>query len=82
MQMAATSSTFAALIWWVVPLIGVIGAFSYVLWVSRYKSKFENETHRSVGTFQKFQDSFDAKAKPDQSKLDQSKSNKNLNGKD
>ena len=48
----------APLIWWVVPLGGLIFAFAYVLWISRYKSKFENETNRSVGQFQKFQDSF------------------------
>ena len=54
----AASSTFTALIWWVVPLLGVIGAFGYVLWISRYKSKFDNRTNRSVGHFQKFQQSF------------------------
>jgi hypothetical protein len=58
---AATSTTVAALIWWLVPLAGVIGGFAYVLWVSRFKSKYENKTSRSVGTFQKFQDSFDSK---------------------
>jgi hypothetical protein len=50
---------FAALIWWVVPLVAVIGAIIYVLWVSRFKDKFENETNRSVTTFQSFQRSFD-----------------------
>jgi hypothetical protein len=29
-----------------------------VVWVSKFKSKFESETSRSVGQFQRFQDSF------------------------
>jgi hypothetical protein len=52
------SVAFAALIWWVVPGIALIGAICYLTWVSRFKNKFESETHRSVGNFQKFQDSF------------------------
>lgn len=55
---AAGSSAFAALIWWVVPITALIGALGYVLWVSKFKSKFETETTRSVNQFQKFQDSF------------------------
>ena len=55
---AAGSSAFAALIWWVVPITAPIGALGYVLWVSKLKSKFETETSRSVNQFQKFQDSF------------------------
>ena len=55
---AAGSSAFAALIWWVVPITALIGALGYVLWVSKLKSKFETETSRSVSQFQKFQDSF------------------------
>ena len=55
---AAGSSAFAALIWWVVPITALIGALGYVLWVSKLKSKFETETSRSVNQFQKFQDSF------------------------
>jgi type II secretory pathway component PulF len=66
MLSAATSSTFSALIWWVVPLIGVISAFGYVLWISRYQRRFENETHRSVGSFKKFQDSFQRPQDPPQ----------------
>ncbi len=58
MLQAATSSTFSALIWWVVPLMGVIGAFGYVLWISRFKNKFETKTNRSVDAFKKFQSSF------------------------
>jgi hypothetical protein len=52
------SNAFAALIWWVVPLAGLLGALGYVLWVTQFKSKFESETTRSVTQFQRFQDSF------------------------
>ena len=52
------SKAFMALIWWVIPLAGLIGALGYVLWVTQFKSKFESETTRSVGQFQRFQDSF------------------------
>jgi hypothetical protein len=47
-----------ALIWWVIPLAGLLGALTYVAWVTQFKSKFESETTRSVGQFQRFQDSF------------------------
>jgi hypothetical protein len=49
---------FAALIWWLVPLFAVTGAIIYVIWVSRFKDKYESETNRSVGAFQAFQRSF------------------------
>jgi hypothetical protein len=52
------SNAFMALIWWVIPLTGLLGALGYVLWVTQFKSKFESETTRSVGQFQRFQDSF------------------------
>ena len=52
------SNAFAALIWWVVPLAGLLGALGYVLWVTQFKSKFESDTTRSVTQFQRFQDSF------------------------
>ena len=52
------SNAFAALIWWVIPLTGLLGALGYVLWVTQFKSKFESETTRSVGQFQRFQESF------------------------
>ena len=32
--------------------------FLLSIWVSKFKSKFESETSRSVGQFQRFQDSF------------------------
>ena len=54
----AGSSAFAALIWWVVPISALIGGIGYVVWVGKYKSKFETETSRSVGKFQRFQESF------------------------
>jgi hypothetical protein len=56
------SPAFAALIWWVVPALGLIGALGYVLWVSKFQSKFESETSRSVNNFQKFQSSFTSAA--------------------
>jgi hypothetical protein len=52
------SSAFIALIWWVVPAIGLSGALLYVLWVTKFQGKFQQETQRSVGQFQRFQDSF------------------------
>ena len=52
------SNAFMALIWWVIPLAGLLGALGYVLWITQFKSKFESETTRSVGQFQRFQDSF------------------------
>jgi cytochrome c-type biogenesis protein CcmH/NrfF len=58
MYILAGSSAFAALIWWVVPVGGLIGGIGYVIWVSKFKRKFESETTRSVGQFQRFQDSF------------------------
>jgi len=57
-QLLAGSSAFAALIWWIVPAGGLFGAIGYVVWVSKYKSKFESETSRSVNQFQRFQESF------------------------
>lgn len=58
----ASSSTFAALIWWVVPISALIGGIGYVLWVSKFKGKFDSGTARSVGNFQRFQDSFRTEA--------------------
>jgi hypothetical protein len=51
------SNAFAALIWWVVPAAGLMGALGYVLWVTKFQGKFQQETQRSVGQFQRFQDS-------------------------
>jgi len=52
------SNAFLALIWWVVPAAGLIGALGYVLWVTQFKEKYETETSRSVTQFQKFQGAF------------------------
>jgi CHASE2 domain-containing sensor protein len=52
------SSAFAALIWWVVPVGALIGGIGYVIWISKFKGRFESETSRSVGNFQRFQESF------------------------
>lgn len=51
------SSAATALIWWIVPAIALIGAFGYVLWISKFQVKFQQETQRSVGQFQRFQES-------------------------
>ena len=51
------SNAFSALIWWVIPAMGLIGALGYVTWVSKFQGKFQQETQRSVGQFQRFQDS-------------------------
>jgi hypothetical protein len=51
------SSAFLALIWWVVPAIGLSGALLYVLWVSKFQGKYRKETQRSVGQFRRFQES-------------------------
>ena len=51
------SSSFLALIWWVVPALGLSGALLYVLWITKFEGKFQQETQRSVGQFQRFQDS-------------------------
>jgi hypothetical protein len=54
----ASPSATAALAWWIVPILAVLGAIIYVVWVSKFKSSYENETHRSVGKFNAFQASF------------------------
>jgi prolipoprotein diacylglyceryltransferase len=51
----ATSTAFAALIWWVVPVVLVSAAIGYVVWTSKFKDKFHNETNRSVDKFNHFQ---------------------------
>ena len=71
------SNAVSALIWWVVPAMGLIGALGYVTWVSKFQGKFQQETQRSVGQFQRFQDSLrDSQARdvagdsPDSNELD------------
>ena len=56
---ATHSSVTMALIWWLLPLFGVTGAIIYVIWVSKFQHKFENQTERSVNKFQRFQESLE-----------------------
>jgi hypothetical protein len=58
MILAADSTPLSALFWWIIPLTALVGALLYVVWVTRFQDKYENQTERSVGKFQKFQDSF------------------------
>jgi len=58
------NAAFSALIWWLVPLFAVTGAVIYVIWVSRFKDKYESETNRSVSAFQTFQRSFTGPTTP------------------
>ena len=51
----SSSTAFAALIWWVVPVVLVSISIGYVLWTSKFKDKFDNETNRSVNKFHLFQ---------------------------
>lgn len=52
------SSAATALIWWIIPIMGLIGGLGYVLWISKFQGKYRSETQRSVGQFKRFQDSF------------------------
>lgn len=61
---ATASAPVSALIWWLIPLFALIGALVYVLWLSKFQSKFENETNRSVNNFRKFQNSLAVKQTP------------------
>ncbi|MEI6038338.1 MAG: hypothetical protein WCQ52_01490 [Actinomycetes bacterium] len=54
----ASSSAVAALAWWIVPILAVLGAIVYVVWVSKFKQGYENKMHRSVSKFNAFQESF------------------------
>jgi len=53
----------SAFVWWLIPLFAFIGSVGYVIWVSKFKSRYENQTNRSVDRFQKFQNSFDDKGR-------------------
>lgn len=53
----------SAFIWWLIPLFGFFGAIAYVIWISKFQSKYENRTNRSVDKFKKFRDSFDDEKK-------------------
>ena len=52
------SAAAAALIWWIVPAVGLIGALGYAVWVSKFKTKYDNDTLRSTDAFEKFQNAF------------------------
>lgn len=52
------SAAATALIWWIVPAFGLVGALSYAIWVTKFKKKYENDTLRSTNAFAKFQDTF------------------------
>jgi hypothetical protein len=52
------SSATSALIWWLIPIAAVLGVLAYVLWVTKFQERFQNETTRSVTQFQRFQSSF------------------------
>ncbi len=51
------SSAATALIWWIIPILGLMGGLAYVLWISKFQGRYRSETQRSVGQFQRFQDS-------------------------
>lgn len=59
------SSATSALIWWLIPLAALIGVLIYVLWVTKFQARFQNETTRSVSQFQRFQNSFRDRAEAD-----------------
>jgi hypothetical protein len=54
----STSAPLSALVWWIIPIVALTGGLAYAYWVTRLKSKYENQTERSVGRFKKFQKSF------------------------
>jgi hypothetical protein len=60
LQLAAESANapLSALVWWIIPIVALAGGLTYAYWVTRLKSKYENQTERSVGRFKKFQNSF------------------------
>jgi len=45
-------------VWWLIPLVAVFISIIYVVWIAKFQSKFDKDTHRSMGKFQKFQNSF------------------------
>ena len=53
-----TNAPLSALVWWIIPIVALTGGLAYAYWVTRLKSKYDNQTERSVGRFKKFQDSF------------------------
>jgi hypothetical protein len=59
--MNPTTPALSALVWWLIPLIAVFGSIVYVVWVSKFQSKFDKDTHRSMNKFARFQNSFKEK---------------------
>ena len=58
-----TNAPLSALVWWIIPIVALTGGLAYAYWVTRLKSKYDNQTERSVGRFKKFQDSFQYEGK-------------------
>jgi hypothetical protein len=56
--MSSSAPSLSAFVWWLIPLVAVFTSIIYVVWVSKFQSKFDKDTHRSMGKFQKFQNSF------------------------
>lgn len=56
---AEDSAPLSAFVWWLIPLFGFLGAIAYVIWISKFQTKYENQTTRSVDRFQRFQESLD-----------------------
>jgi hypothetical protein len=59
--MNPTTPALSALVWWLIPLVAVFGSIVYVVWVSKFQSKFDKDTHRSMHKFARFQNSFKEK---------------------
>lgn len=53
-----SSKPLSVFVWWLIPAFSLAGALIYVLWVSKYQRRYENETSRSVSKFQRFQRAF------------------------
>ena len=72
------SNSFMALIWWVIPALGLISAIVYVVWVTKFEGKYRAQTNRSVDTFQKFQQTFGANGANGQGQKDPTQRNSSL----
>jgi hypothetical protein len=59
-QLASDSAgaPVSALVWLIIPALALVGGLAYAYWVTKLKSRYDNQINRSVGRFQKFQDSF------------------------
>lgn len=68
MNLALNAAAKAALVWWLIPIVAVTGAIIYVIWVSKFQDKYENETNRSVDKFSSFQETFRSSKPGDSSK--------------